>query len=163
MNSNTPNLVLSYFNKHVTSQWTSENMLWSHLRYQESFPISVVPWQPGQECRPSCKGAFPLQPAPSPAPLPSADGAAPGRRSAEKPGVLKRNPEQMAARAVLPQKGTFKSKQQQMFWCVMRWNLDLTQSFFSFFLFFFLLSQQWQMAEDKCCWKERRRKKPSIN
>lgn len=68
-------------------------------------------WSPDkQDCRPSCEGAAPLHPALSPAPLPSAKGAAPGRRFAEKPGVPKRNPEQMAAVAVQPQKGTFKSK-----------------------------------------------------
>lgn len=60
--------------------------------------------------RASCEGAAPLQPALSPAPLPCASRAAPGRRFAEKPGVPKRNPEQMAAVAVQPQKGTFKSK-----------------------------------------------------
>lgn len=68
-------------------------------------------WSPDyQDCSSSCEGAVPPQPALSPPPLPSASRAAPGRRFAEKPGVPKRNPEQMAAVAVQPQKGTFKSK-----------------------------------------------------
>jgi len=70
MNSNSPVLLCSDFNEHITSQQTSENRLWGHLHHQEFFPSQWSPDSPARIADPAAKVPSPRgQPLPTTSPL----------------------------------------------------------------------------------------------